>query len=650
MRRVAGLAIVLFICGIIAIPISKPANGFGSGLSDCDPLVPEYCTYPFPNNFFLRTDASTPTGYRVRLTYRSLPVSNDNVVLNETRLGVDELDGFPVYSPISALFADLSIDNFPRHWDISRSLSADCPSVLIDTTTGEILPNWAELDMASPDATRAQQSLMIWPVKTLDFNRRYIVALRNMKTTAGLDVTPSRAFLALRDNIPTQDPDIELRRSLFEDIFQRLERVGVSRESLQLAWDFTTASKSGTQTRMLTVIEDGLRRLPAGGPKYEITSVRDDFSNYIARYILGNFEVPIYTNRPGPGSKLVVDANGKPVYQQQGTALFSMLIPRSVAEGRLAPQGIVQFGHGLFQSRTVILTEDLQKIADMKGYIVFATEFWGLCVYDLPFVEDIVSTDMSDINVIPDRSVQGMLNQLSLMKMVTGDFVNDPVVQYNGKTVIIPEKRFYAGVSLGGIYGCVYMSLTQDVDKGSLGVPGSSFAQMLPRSTDFTPFWSIISRRYQNPVDRIQLLSLMQMLWDRSEPSGFYDLIRASEKRVQVLYALGDSQVTYMGSYTMIRSIGAKHFPNYTPARKNETMFGFEYLASSSTTENTAIVYDFGSPEVPIYNIPGDKAYNTHVAIFGTKTYADRLDTWYQSGIQHQVCEGVCGPDPQQLH
>ena len=63
----------------------------------------------------------------------------------------------------------------------------------------------------------------------------------------------------IRDNVPSSDPDIEERRELFEDIFARLDAIGatcsilevlinlyyvigVKRSSLQLAWDFTTAS------------------------------------------------------------------------------------------------------------------------------------------------------------------------------------------------------------------------------------------------------------------------------------------------------------------------------------------------------------------------------------------------------------------------
>src|SRR5690554_1075421 len=33
----------------------------------CDPIVPEFCAFPFPNDFFTREDATSPTGLRLDL-------------------------------------------------------------------------------------------------------------------------------------------------------------------------------------------------------------------------------------------------------------------------------------------------------------------------------------------------------------------------------------------------------------------------------------------------------------------------------------------------------------------------------------------------------------------------------------------------------
>lgn len=66
--------------------------------------------------------------------------------------------------------------------------------------------------------------------------------------------------------------------------------------------------------------------------------------------------------------------------------------------------------------------------------------------------------------------------------MMTGAFKDDPQIQLNGQSPVKPDERYYWGASLGGIMGGVYMSITPDVARGGLGVPGQSFNLMLSRS------------------------------------------------------------------------------------------------------------------------------------------------------------------------
>ena len=76
---------------------------------------------------------------------------------------------------------------------------------------------------------------------------------------------PSEAFRALRDGQPSEDPAIEARRALFDDIFARLDAVGVPRSSVQLAWDYSTASMDSIAGRLVAMREDAFARLPTDG-------------------------------------------------------------------------------------------------------------------------------------------------------------------------------------------------------------------------------------------------------------------------------------------------------------------------------------------------------------------------------------------------
>ena len=41
--------------------------------SPCDPLVPQYCSLPFPNSFFTKKDSTTQTGIRIDMSPHSIP-------------------------------------------------------------------------------------------------------------------------------------------------------------------------------------------------------------------------------------------------------------------------------------------------------------------------------------------------------------------------------------------------------------------------------------------------------------------------------------------------------------------------------------------------------------------------------------------------
>ena len=51
--------------------------------------------------------------------------------------------------------------------------------------------------------------------------------------------------------------DVNGRRSVFEDIFARVDAAGAARSSLQLAWDFTVGTRVSITSSMLAMREDG---------------------------------------------------------------------------------------------------------------------------------------------------------------------------------------------------------------------------------------------------------------------------------------------------------------------------------------------------------------------------------------------------------
>ena len=67
--------ILLLLGGAIAATSPAAAGAAATPAADCQPYAQAPCLLPFPNNLFTRPDASTPTGVRVHLPVRAMPVN-----------------------------------------------------------------------------------------------------------------------------------------------------------------------------------------------------------------------------------------------------------------------------------------------------------------------------------------------------------------------------------------------------------------------------------------------------------------------------------------------------------------------------------------------------------------------------------------------
>jgi hypothetical protein len=411
----------------------------------------------------------------------------------------------------------------------------------------------------------------------------------------------------------------------------------------QLAWDFYTGSQESITGRLVYMRDDATKRLPAGGPNYRILNVERNYSSDIYIRIAGEMDLPYYTSSPAPGAHLVLDTAGNPVFQGSTPVAFTVLVPHILYTG--APPGrILQYGHGLFGSQGEVETEYLQDEANLHGYVLAATDWWGLCEDDEPAVVVMMATNISNFRIVPDRSSQGILNQLMLMKLMMGDFASDPVFSFNGKSVINTALRSYFGNSEGGILGGVYMAMSQDVLRGTLGVTGGPYSLLLPRSVDFQQLYVLLKARFDSPFDRIMLLHMMQMLWDRADPMGYVDAITTNtlpgtpKHTVLVHYGLGDCQVSYLGAYSEGRTIGCQMFLNNV-LEGNETMFGFQHIAGPTQT-SMIVGFDYGAPPVPPINVPPNKAFDSHEKPRRDKRAQDQMYQFFTTGVIVDTCNG----------
>ncbi len=633
----------------------------------CDPLTPTYCGFPYPNDYWTVSDASTVTGIRLALPEAIMPENGDGV--RSTPDAFNEMDGFSPGIAAMTHFPGATVTGLPTPDTIADSLLDDSPTVILNAQTGERLAHWVDLDEYvvqakirvdagedRPDFNidrtleelRQEQALMLRPAIRPEDATRYIVAIRNVVDGEGALVEASPGFAALRDGAPSDDEVIESRRAHFEEIFATLEGAGVPREDLQLAWDFTTASRENHTRAMVHIRDDALGTYPDGVP-YTIELKNEGLAAGIVCRLEITFDMPLYMTQGAAGGLLNLGEDGLP--EQNGSFPYAaaMIVPESAIE---TPAALVEFGHGQLGAKEQVL--GFQAIAAQANFATFALDWKGFAFDDVPIIfAAIAGGDLSDFRAIPERMHQGFLNFLMAMRTLSREADGGPDTLLNqtltsdcGGAAIDGSKRYYFGGSQGGILGASIMALSTDVERALLAVPGQPYNLLLNRSVNFDEFAPLFYANYDwNALDSQMNLALIQGLWDRAEPTGYSKYIRTNllpntpPHEVLVQVSKSDHQVTNLGAHIMVRTIDG--IVNLAPTIRD--VWGIP-VVEGEHFGSAMIEIDFGNPEAPILNIPpwGDTMRDPHGRATELEALGPVLVDFYENGRAINPCEGPC--------
>ncbi|MBK5111876.1 MAG: hypothetical protein JJE10_11065, partial [Thermoleophilia bacterium] len=580
----------------------------GDNPERCDWFDTTVCLQPFANDYFTK-DAATPTGKQLNLNPASTPINTGNA--SPVNLSVTDINRGDGFSPgnlitlkIPGLDTPTAFDNtgLVGLGDISRYMDADQPLLLIDAKSGKRQPVWAELDSnptsvdpsgagdgginADPGNTE-DVNLIVRPAKNLAFDRRYIVAFRNLKDQSNSLIPAPTAFEVYRDNLPTQQQIVEDRRGHMENgvIKPLVDKAGVDRSSLYMAWDFTVASQESVTGRALKIRDDAFKRLgdtnladrkiAGNSPNIDVVALCDASApataqcgnNYPGKPGVANGDadqspvpdptwyqrtvtgfirdVPCYLNQDGcpSGAQFEFNPDGSLKWNQayKTDVPFQCVIPRSVVDsGTVDPGGTGVYGHGLLGTLgQVDSTGSTREVGNATNSSWCATNWDGFSELDIGLIISSLG-DMSNFNKAIDRMQQGFLNFMMLSRALAhpDGFADEPAFQmtHNLAVPITPgsaidtsagadTRGYYIGISQGGIMGGALTALSPDVDRGILGVPGINYSTLLRRSVDSDEYFKLpglgLYANYPNLAERPLLLSLMQLLWDRGEGNGY---------------------------------------------------------------------------------------------------------------------------------
>ncbi|HEY1594262.1 MAG TPA: hypothetical protein VGF74_02600 [Thermoleophilaceae bacterium] len=628
---------------------------------------------PFPNNTLTVKDRHTPTGRRVHLVKSEMPRNNKGVPIDPR--AYNRADGFspgaPILIDVPGLNtpAKLAKIHAPSVNDVALSLRKSSPIVVVDEKSGKRQLVWAEVDM---NATKPSDRLLeIHPGRNLVEGHTYLVVVRNVHSTAkaGLQRGPKT-----------------------KGILRKLARAHVKRKGIFRAWDFTVASGRSIAGPLLSIRNDAFKRLgdtnlkdmklQGGSPAFTVTSATDvpacdpvlgcqpGQDAYIARRVAGTVTVPCYLNEPGcpSGSRFPFRGKGLDL-PSAGTntisANFVCNIPRSASAA--APARPSLYGHGLFGSSTEINSTPLEQLSNEHDIMLCATDWIGMSKADIPMAITALQ-DLSKFPELTDRVDQSMVDFMYLGRTMIHPmgFAANPAFQAGGASLINASRLYYVGGSQGGIFGGTLTAVAPDFDRAVLAVPGMDYSVLLPRSVDFDQYAAILYPAYPDEKERPLVLSLIQQLWDRSDPDGFANHMTSKPyadtpaHKVFIEMAFGDHQVSNVMTEIEARTIGASlRVPLLDPGRSSEKrpFFGIPRIKHFPFTGNAIEVWDIGplrtvngqtlgTPTPPSINEPNRPGVDPHGPDASEQATGRQQASDFLMPDALSKITDVCGPKP----
>jgi hypothetical protein len=652
------------------------------------------CLLPFPDDYNTVADPESETGRRVALTNAGMPQNasgtpiaaaaynrNDGFSPGQTAVvrvpGLDSHDALAATGPIP-------LNRLSRN-DEARS---DEPVVVIDAETGERHPIWVELNSHAPDPE--ENVVLIRPARNYETGRRYIVAMRNLRTAEGAEIPAPEGFRYYRDSLRSDEEAINRQRQRMNPIFRTLRRAGIDRASLYLAWDFTVSSDRSIAERMLHMRDDAFAGLgdtnladltvEGDAPQFNVTDV-ENFTpaenERMARRVRGKFEVPCYLEpNCAPGGRFDLGANGLPSRNGTWTANFNCMIPRASVDQPGAVPGRAQlYGHGLLGSANEVTTIAQQVLGQAHNFVLCGSDEIGFSAADVPNITGNIVPDLTNFPELTDRVQQGLLNQLFLGRLMIhpDGLVSDAAFRVDdgdptSQPVLDTARLYYNGNSQGGILGGALTAVAPDLTRAVLGVPAMNYSILLDRSVQFDPFRVILEPAYPNAITQQLAFSLIQMLWDRSDPNGYAHrmttnpLPNTPPHEVLLQVAFGDHQVTTWQADVEARTIGARaHAPVVFEGRwpDVDVLWGVPRIESYPHRGSAIVYWDGGPirpnpnppPDVlgtdppPVENLPNRSGVDPHgfprVAPAAMQMVSDFLRPNAQSAIT-DTCNGPC--------
>ena len=617
-------------------------NDYGDR-GDCNPIDQGLCSLPFPSDFYMEGEEDDQ---RLQFSSASLPVNIDDVVIRPEYLNA--LKGYSIGSSLYTYLEDATLDGVVQWPNLESYTEKDVKTILINIKDNSRIPHHVELEYYSMQK-QGNSLFIIRPMVPLEHDSTYVVGIRNIKNTEGANVKAPKNFALLRDNPKklskkTENTDILRQETNYNEIiFPALEQEGFERDSLQMAWSFTTAKKSHQQNRSFHMKELTDQWLLENQISYEIIEVQEEnCEEDQGRIISGTFTAPLFLEDNALGSILSRDAQGLPYVTGETTPHFDVLIGCSlISDPQQSTKALVEYGHGLLGTSSEMKSWFNHDMASQEPFVFYAANWTGLSFRDSGPITLALIEDPALFITVPERTQQGWMEHYVLHHlMMQDDFMNDSDVQVDGENVLDAENSYFYGNSAGAILGGGYVALHGGFDKIVLGVGGMPFAHFLTRSTGFAPFLQVLETLYEDWREITLLIGLFENQWEPSEAIGWVDELQDTPILLQ--NAVGDPLVPALGGHVMAR---AYNVDLVSPAVRD--IWGIEKVSSPVTSGRGITEWDIGVEDVvESYPVPIDITdYSPHDYPRSSRNGIEQILHFFETGEIINPCLAACNPN-----
>lgn len=652
---VSATALGLAACSTSTDGAPKAPLTIGDG---CQPLLGgEACFLPYPSDFARLPDPTSPTGFRLGYPKGSELRTSAGAVVDVH--GRARYDGFSLASSIvGALPGDeLSSRGLPNvNGDPRASASVTSATLLLDTSTGALVEHYADLPSNRVDAleTQVRQVVAVRAFTKLRPRTRYVVAFRDVRLASGDKAPPAPGFAKLRDRTAEEPALVAIRDRFDAEVFAPLEKAGVNRADLQLAWDFTTGTDEGPKRDMLRIRDLTLAYVAKGAPK--VTIVRSTpRTGPTWKVVEGTLEVPLFTTKDAPGARLSRDASGAVVQNGTTQVPFSVHVPASLAKSCTKGRAIA-YGHGFFGTQEEMRSAPATDISNRLSAVTFGIDWAGMSAPDRDWLAKVISEDPSAAPDFAERVHQAMASWMTLTSAVKNGLFDVPELRRpeagegacegtaEAKAPVFDGARIhYYGPSLGAILGATLGALDPNLSRVALNVTGAGFSHMMPRAAPFGPLFLVVHAVFGNSLaDQAYAVSLQEAL-DAIDPISYAETMldkklpgSPEDRRVLLQVGLGDSAVPPLGAFLHARALGiAQTSPAALPVHGVRE-------APAETLTSAMTLFDFGLGSNSTEPVP-NPANKVHDVLRSSDEATRQIDAFLtpEGKIVHP-CAGPC--------